>query len=96
MALAIRCQELLRTGVVKDYSTLARLGIVRPSRMTQIMGLLNLAPAIQEQLLFLPETETGRELISERAIRRLPGISSWHDQLEAWNAFRVRSFPGAT
>src|SRR4051812_19660792 len=53
MALAIRFDGLLRQGVVKDYAELARLGHVTRARVTQIMNLLNLAPCIQEELLFL-------------------------------------------
>src|SRR5262245_15082590 len=51
MALAIRFDELLRKGEVKDYAELARLGHVTRARVTQIMNLLNLAPDLQEQIL---------------------------------------------
>ena len=88
MALAVRFQELLRTGTVQDYAELARLGIVSAARMTQVMNLLNLAPDIQEEILFLPEREAGREPVSERAIRRLPEILSWKEQRQMWNQLR--------
>jgi hypothetical protein len=52
MALALRLEKLLATGVVKDFRTLARLGHVSPARISQIMSLLHLAPDIQEALLF--------------------------------------------
>jgi hypothetical protein len=90
MALAVRCEELLRTGAVQDYAELARLGIVSRPRMSQVMNLLNLAPEIQEEVLFLLEVEGGREPVSERAIRRLPGVMSWDEQLEIWNQLRGR------
>jgi hypothetical protein len=54
MALAIRFQGLLREKKIRDYVELARLGRVTRARMTQIMKLLDLAPDIQEQILFLP------------------------------------------
>src|SRR6185295_3410288 len=54
MALAIRFDGLLRQGKFRDYAELARLGRVTRARMTQIMKLLDLAPDIQEQILFLP------------------------------------------
>jgi len=88
MALAVRFQELLRTGTVQDYAELARLGIVSPPRMTQVMNLLNLAPDIQEEILFLPEGEEGREPVSERAIRRLPDMLSWQEQRQMWDQLR--------
>jgi hypothetical protein len=54
MALAIRFDRLLRKETIHDYAELARLGRVTRARMTQIMKLLDLAPDIQEQILFLP------------------------------------------
>jgi hypothetical protein len=59
MALAIRCEELVRRGEVADYADLGRLGHVTRARMTQIMNLLNLAPDIQEEILFLPRTQSN-------------------------------------
>jgi site-specific DNA recombinase len=93
MALAVRAEELLRTGAVEDYAELARLGSVSRPRMTQVMNLLNLAPEIQEEILFLREVEEGPEPVSERALRRLPGVMSWDDQVEAWNQLRGRHSP---
>jgi hypothetical protein len=54
MALAIRFEGLVREETMQDYAELARLGRVTRARMTQIMKLLDLAPDIQEQILFLP------------------------------------------
>ena len=54
MALAIKFDQLLRSGQVASYAELARLGQVTPARVTQIMNLLCLAPDLQEALLFLP------------------------------------------
>lgn len=48
---------------------LARLGHVTRARVTQIMNLLNLAPDIQEEILFLPRTLKGRDPIRERHLR---------------------------
>ncbi len=44
MALAIKFQEMIDRGEVKDYADLARLGHVTRARITQIMNLLKLAP----------------------------------------------------
>jgi hypothetical protein len=54
LALALRLDRLVRTGEIADYATLARLGHVSQARVSQILGLLLLAPDIQEALLFLP------------------------------------------
>ena len=40
--------------MAKDYADLARLGGVSRARMTRIMDLLNLAPDLQEEMLFVP------------------------------------------
>ncbi|MBI1955069.1 MAG: hypothetical protein HYS38_01600 [Acidobacteria bacterium] len=70
----------MRLGVVHDYADLARLGHVTRARMTQIMNLLNLAPDIQEMLLFLPPTSAGRESITERDLRQMTAIVRWDRQ----------------
>ena len=57
MALAIRCDQLLRSGAIPDASALARLAKVSQPRMTQILNLTLLAPDIQERLLFLAPVE---------------------------------------
>jgi len=84
MALAIKFDGMLREGVVTDYADLARLGLVTRARMTQIMNLLNLAPDIQEEILFLAERTQGRETIAERNLRRLAAIVSWNRQRTLW------------
>ena len=52
---------MLRAEEFRDYAELARLGRVTRARMTQIMKLLDLAPDIQEQILFLPPDGPQRE-----------------------------------
>ena len=59
MALAIRFDELIAKGDIKNYAELARLGHITRARVTQIMNLLHLAPDIQEQVLFLPRHSDG-------------------------------------
>jgi transposase-like protein len=83
MALAIRFDRLVRDGVVKDYAELARLGGVTRARLTQIMNLLNLAPDIQEEILFLPRVAGEREAILERRIRTVAAIADWRKQRKA-------------
>jgi len=80
MALAIRFDQLLRNGTVKDYADLARLGRVSRARITQIMNLLNLAPDIQEGLLFLEPVRSWRDALHERAVREAVKEISWARQ----------------
>ena len=84
MALAIRFEGLLRTGVVSDQTELARLAQVTQPRMTQIMNLLHLAADIQEQLLFLPRVTKGCDPIHEKMLRPLTAQIDWRRQREMW------------
>ena len=52
MALALRFDELIRSGAVKNQAELARLGHVSRARVSQIMCLLLLAPDIQAPCLW--------------------------------------------
>jgi hypothetical protein len=80
MALAIRFDALVREGRVSDQAELARLGHVSRARVTQIMNLLHLAPDIQEELLFLPRIERGKEPILERHVRPIAAVPDWRKQ----------------
>lgn len=83
MALAIHFDHLIRKGVVKDYAEIARLGGVSRARVSQIMDLLNLAPEIQEEILFLP-TAVGREALTERGVRNIGRLDGWDVQRPFW------------
>ena len=74
LALALRLDQLIRAGAIADYATLARLGHVSRARVSQILGLLLLAPDIQETLLFLPPTEHGRDPIRLRQLQALAAL----------------------
>ena len=60
VALASRMQSMLDSGEVESFQQLAEVGRISQPRMTQIMSLLNLAPDIQEELLYLPEVLPGK------------------------------------
>ena len=85
MALAIRFEGLVRTGYAQDYAELPRLGGVTRARITQIMNLLMLAPQIQEELLFLPEVERGRDKIVLRMLQPISQEPNWKRQFQLWN-----------
>ena len=76
LALAIRWEGLLRNQTIRDYAELSRLGGVTRARMTQIMQLLDLAPDIQEQILFLPRSHG----INERNLRPVLRRIDWTEQ----------------
>jgi hypothetical protein len=89
MALAIRFEALLERGQVRDYADLARLGHVTRARVTQIMNLLNLAPDIQEKLLFLPPIEAGQDTIKEWQVRPVAAQPEWRKQRRMWQELRT-------
>lgn len=80
MALAIHFDDLIQRGVVRDYADLARLGGVTRARITQIMNLLNLAPEIQEALLFAGRLSAGGAVVKERYTRGVSASLDWAAQ----------------
>jgi hypothetical protein len=84
MALAIRFEGLVERGELRDYADLARLSYVTRARITQIMNLRNLAPDIQEELLFLPRTVRGRDPICEKDMRPITTVPFWQRQRKMW------------
>jgi hypothetical protein len=84
LALAHKLEEYLRTGQVKDQVELAALGRVTRARISQIMNLLNLAPSIQEEILFLPVTVSGRDPIHLALLQPIARTHNWNRQRELW------------
>ena len=82
MALAIKFQDMVDRGEVRDYADLARLGHVTRARMSQIMNLLLLAPDIQEALLHAKEEIS----ITEHHIRLAVREVDWTAQRARWEA----------
>lgn len=89
MALAIRFEDLVRSGEVADYAEIAQLGQVTRARVSQIVNLLNLAPDIQEAILFHPPVTGDREAVSERAVRSITAEADWGVQREMWAALTL-------
>jgi hypothetical protein len=91
MALALRFEQLLDSGQVADYATLARLGHVSRARISQIMNLRLLATDIQEQILFLPPTLHGRDQIHLGQLQPIAQVTGWPEQRRRWaNLLRQR------
>jgi hypothetical protein len=80
MALAIKFQDMIDRGEVKDYAEIAELGYVTRARVTQIMSLLQLAPDIQEQIL----SGVLSKPLAERHIRRVVSAVDWCQQRRRW------------
>lgn len=82
MGLAIRFQDMVDRGEVRDYADIARLGLVSRARLTQIMNLLLLAPDIQERLLLGVSEKTP---LRETQIRPIMRFVHWDDQRQTFN-----------
>jgi len=78
LALAHRLDSLIRFGEVKDCAHLARLGHLSAARVSQIMILQNLAPSIQEYVLFLSAAEA--RFITEPNLRKIAREVRWDRQ----------------
>ncbi|WP_442508701.1 hypothetical protein SH528x_000230 [Novipirellula sp. SH528] len=91
LALAHRCYDLVRDGVILNQSELAHYGQISTTRMSQIMWLDNLAPDIQVQILDLPRTIQGRDAILEREVRPIAKTLDWGDQRKMWADLLRRS-----
>ena len=85
MALAIQCDQLIRDGMMKNQSELAHYAQVTTARMTHIMWLTNLAPDIQEAILFLPCVKSGPDTVKEFEVRRIARVMDWGVQREKWH-----------
>jgi hypothetical protein len=90
LALAHRFEGLVRKGEVADYAALARLGYISRARISQIMSLLSLAPDLQEQVLLLPRTESGRDPIQMRHLLPIAQVVDWKIQRQLWAALASR------
>jgi hypothetical protein len=84
MALAIRLNGLLQAGTIRRRSEIARLGHVTTARVCQILNLVYLAPDIQEAVLFLPLTESGRDAITFDDLQSIALIPEWYKQRRMW------------
>lgn len=84
LALAYHLDRLIERGLVADFTAAARLLGVSQPRLTHLMGLLLLAPEIQEAVL-LEELKFG-----DKELRALARVPEWDEQLRL---VRERALP---
>ena len=94
VALALRLEQLVQSGVIATYAELARLGYVSRARVTQILNLRLLAPDLQEAVLFLPPTVRGHDPIHLRQLQRVAAELDWQDQRRLWQVLLAERGPG--
>jgi hypothetical protein len=84
LALARPIDDSVRWGMVCSYAAAARLGHVSRARMSQILALVNLAPDLQEQLLFLQRPSRGRTVPVLRQVVHVAAALDWAEQRQRW------------
>ena len=87
--IALKWQHCLKHDKTLTLSKIADTQGISRARVTQIMNLLNLAPDIQEQILFLAWIESGRDPITERHLRPIAAVADWRKQRQVWRSSRV-------
>ena len=88
MALAIRFQDMVDRGEVRDYAEIARLGYVTRARLTQIMNLLLLAPELQEEIMAIPTQLVDNRTVAEQRIRQVTKVVLWGQQRRIWTMLK--------
>ena len=88
VALAWHIDGLVRSGTLASYAAAARLGQVSRARMSQIVSLLNLAPDLQEQVLFLRHPPRGRAPLALRHVLTVANALEWSEQRRRWRRLR--------
>jgi hypothetical protein len=79
LALAHMIDAAISAGRLRDQRDAAqRLGLT-PPRVTQLLALLQLAPDLQERVLFL-EAVDGVEPLTERELRPVTRVLGWAEQ----------------
>lgn len=88
LALAHTIDAKVRSGEYDDLADAARkMGLTR-ARVTQIVNLTLLAPAIQDAILAWPTITTWRDPVTERTLRAIVAEPPWPSQIALWNALR--------
>ncbi len=85
---AIEWKTLLESGKIASQAEIALHEGVTRARVTQIMGLLRLAPVIQEQILAMHDS-SRRPQITERVLRPIGVITPYRDQLREFHKFLI-------
>ena len=78
---AIEWQALLESGDATNQADIARPEGITSARVTQVMGMLRLAPEIQDHVLSMPDM-VRLPAISERALRPIAQIENARGQVD--------------
>jgi hypothetical protein len=82
---ALEWRRQLDAGEVANQATIARREGITRARVTQVLMLLHLAPAIQEYVLNLPKSISPR-CISEQRLRPITNTESHREQISGFES----------
>jgi hypothetical protein len=88
MALAVQLEAMLGPGNLRHAADLARLAQVSRARISQVLGLLHLAPDIQEELLLWPRITSGREPLVLGDLQPIIHVPDWVRQRKLWHKLK--------
>jgi hypothetical protein len=81
---ATEWHALLESGQDINQADIARREGITRARVTQVLGMLRLAPIIQEQIQSLTVI-AGRSPVTERVLRPIATITDYHDQVRRFH-----------
>lgn len=86
LAFAHHVQRLIDAGRITDRAEVAQRLHWTRARVSQVMGLLLLAPDIEDEVLF-PDAGTG---VTERSLRGVVRCEDWREQRAEWGGIGTR------
>ncbi len=88
LALAHEIERRIRAGEFEDLAHAARTFGLTRARVTQLVNLTLLAPAIQAEILAMAPVTVGRDPVTERTLRAIVAETVWKRQTEIWKRFQ--------
>lgn len=85
---AIEWQALLESSEISSQAEIARREGITRARVTQVMGMLRLAPEIQQRILSIPEM-VRRPPVTERMLRPIGTLSDYCNQLREFHKYLI-------
>ncbi len=82
LILAYQIEQIIADGQAKDFTEAAEWLNMTKARLSQIIGLLNLSPAIQEEVLLTDSPKIRKTSVQQ--ILPITAESDWNQQILLW------------
>ena len=86
LLLAHQLEQHLAQGKIKDLSQVSAWTGISQSRLSHILGLMNLSPAIQAEIMATPPGTIAN--LPEYKLRNIAAETSWNEQAILWQKFK--------